>query len=75
MAPAASPKPKKPKTRQSPEALFKRRDTNKDGHMTLEEYIGNPDGRNVPALTKQFNQRDRNKDKRVTLEEMKEFAR
>jgi hypothetical protein len=43
--------------------------------MTLEEYIGNPDGRNVPALTKQFNQRDRNKDKRVTLEEMKEFAR
>lgn len=75
VAPAASPKPKKPKTRQSPEAIFKRRDTNKDGYMTLEEYIGNPDGRNVSALTKQFNQRDRNKDKRVTLEEMKEFVR
>ncbi len=75
VAPAASPKPKKRRKRQSPEALFKRRDTNKDGYMTLEEYIGNPDGRNVPALTKQFNQRDRNKDKRVTLEEMQEFVR
>jgi hypothetical protein len=44
---------------------------NKDGFMTLKEYIGNPEGRNVPALTKQFNKRDVNDDGRVTLEEMK----
>ena len=54
-----------------PEALFKRRDVNKDGFMTLKEYIGNPEGRNLPALTKQFNKRDANKDGRVTLAEMK----
>ena len=54
-----------------PEALFKRRDVNKDGFMTLKEYIGNPVGRNVPALTKQFNKRDANKDGRLTLAEMK----
>jgi len=54
-----------------PEVLFKRRDVNKDGFMTLKEYIGNPEGRNLPALTKQFNKRDANKDGRVTLEEMK----
>jgi arylsulfatase A-like enzyme len=54
-----------------PEALFKRRDVNKDGFMTLKEYIGNPVGRNLPALTKQFNKRDANKDGKLTLAEMK----
>jgi arylsulfatase A-like enzyme len=55
----------------NPEALFKRRDTNQDGFVTLKEYIGNPVGRNLPALTKQFNKRDANKDGRLTLAEMK----
>ncbi|MDG2223100.1 MAG: sulfatase-like hydrolase/transferase [Rubripirellula sp.] len=70
VAPAASPKPKKPATRQSPEAVFKRRDTNKDGHMTLEEFIGDPANRNVPVLTKRFNGWDTDRDGKVTLKEM-----
>ncbi|MFP6692887.1 MAG: sulfatase-like hydrolase/transferase [Pirellulales bacterium] len=51
--------------------LFKTRDVNQDGFVTLKEYIGNPVNRNVPALTKQFNKRDANKDGRLTLGEMK----
>ena len=39
--------------------------------ITLKEYIGNPKGRNVPALTKQFNRRDTNKDAKLTLKELK----
>ena len=39
--------------------------------ITLKEYIGNPKGRNVPALTKNFNRRDANKDAKLTLEELK----
>ena len=57
--------------RPDPAELFNRRDQNKDGFVTLNEYIGNPKGRNVPALTKQFNQRDVNNDSRLTLDEMK----
>ena len=53
------------------DALFKRRDTNKDGFLTLKEYIGNPKGRNVPALTKQFTTRDKNKDSRLSLQELR----
>ena len=55
----------------SSSSLSNRRDTNKDGFITLKEYIGNPKGRNVPALTKQFNRRDANKDAKLTLEELK----
>ena len=57
------PKPKRP----TPEQFLQRRDTNKDGLLTLKEYIGNPKGRNVPALTKQFNRRDANKDAKLTM--------
>ena len=64
---ASKPKPKRP----TPEKFLQRRDTNKDGFITLKEYIGNPKGRNVPALTKQFNRRDANKDAKLTLEELK----
>lgn len=59
------------KARPRAETLFTRRDTNKDGFLTLEEYIGNPKGRNVPALTKQFERRDNNKDSRLTINELK----
>ena len=50
--------------------LIERRDRNKDGFVTLEEFIGDPKNRNVPALTKQFKKRDANHDQRLTLEEM-----
>ena len=53
-----------------PAVLFKSRDKNQDGFLTLKEYIGNPKNRNVPVLTKRFNNWDRNKDSRVTLKEM-----
>ena len=69
--PAARPGEAAKPPGRSPETLFKARDTNKDGFVTLKEYIGNPKNRNVPALTKQFNKRDANKDGRLTLKEMK----
>ncbi len=66
------PASKKPApNRPSREEFLRRCDTNKDGSITLKEYIGNPKGRNVPALTKQFNRRDTNKDGKLTLEELK----
>ncbi len=55
----------------NPETFFKARDRDKDGFVTLEEYIGDPANRNVPALTRQFQQRDTNRDSRLTLEEMR----
>jgi hypothetical protein len=69
--PTRQPKKNNKKKRIDPTMLFKRRDTNNDGFVTLKEYIGNPKGRNVPALTRQFKQRDTNNDSRLTLDEMK----
>ena len=69
--------PQKPATsknerkRPDPTKRFERNDRNKDGFLTLEEYIGNPEGRNVPALTKQFSRRDGNADGKLTLPELK----
>ena len=54
-----------------PNTLFKRRDVNSDGFVTLKEYIGNPKNRDVKALTRQFKTRDKNEDERLSLEEMK----
>jgi hypothetical protein len=68
--PNGKPTTAKPK-RPTPEQFLQRRDTNKDGFITLKEYIGNPKGRNVPALNQQFNRRDANKDAKLTLEELK----
>ena len=55
--------------------IFTARDTNKDGVMTLEEYIGNPKGRNVPALQRNFKRFDKNGDGQVTLIEMEGNAK
>ena len=66
------PATKKPApNRPSPEEFLRRRDKNKDGSITLKEFIGNPKGRNVPALNQQFSRRDTNKDGKLTLEELK----
>ena len=75
-APKAKPKPRKPTTapapkRTSQDQFFKNRDRNKDGAITLEEYIGNPKGRNVPALTKRFKNFDSNGDGKLQLDELK----
>jgi uncharacterized sulfatase len=74
------PKPKRtvpvpaPK-RRSQDQFFKTRDRNEDGAITLEEFIGDPENRNVPALTKRFNQFDSNNDAKLSLEELKAAAR
>jgi len=61
------PRPKrattpKPPQRASQDQFFRSRDRNGDGEITLEEFIGNPEGRNVPALTKRFKNFDSNGD-------------
>jgi uncharacterized sulfatase len=38
--------------------LFTARDANKDGAVTLKEFIGAPKGRNVPVLTERFKKLD-----------------
>ncbi|MBT6851591.1 MAG: sulfatase-like hydrolase/transferase, partial [Opitutae bacterium] len=63
---ASTPKPKKTYSA----TQFKRMDKNKDGFLTLKEYIGNPKGRNLPALKKQFSRRDGNADGKLTLAEL-----
>lgn len=70
-----TPAPEKtsPKTetrRQSQEGLFRNRDRNKDGVITLKEFIGNPEGRNVTVLTERYKKMDRNSDGKITLKEM-----
>ncbi|MFP6893989.1 MAG: sulfatase/phosphatase domain-containing protein, partial [Opitutales bacterium] len=66
------PAAKKPTAnRPSPEEFLRKRDKDKDGSITLKEFIGNPEGRNVPALNKQFTRRDGNADGKLTLEELK----
>ena len=44
---------------------------NSDGEITLEEFIGNPDGRNVAALTKRFQQFDADGDGALVIDELK----
>ena len=57
-------------TRRSQEQFFKSRDRNGDGAITLEEFIGNPEGRNVPALTKRFKKFDSNGDGKLQPAEL-----
>ena len=59
-----------PKDR-SPEKFFQARDHNSNGEITLEEFIGNPDGRNVAALTKRFQQFDADGDGALVIDELK----
>ena len=61
--------------RPGPEEFLRRRDKNKDGSITLEEFIGDPRNRDVPALKKQFSRRDRNGDGNLTLDELKNTRR
>lgn len=64
---ADKPAPK----RRSQEQFFKSRDRNGDGMITLDEFIGNPKGRNVPALTRRFKKLDSNGDGKLQLDELK----
>ncbi len=65
------PKDTAPK-RPSRDLFFKSRDRNSDGAITLEEFIGNPKRRNVPALTKRFKTIDSNSDGELLLDELKQ---
>ena len=64
-----SPAPKQ-RSQRSQEQFFKNRDRNQDGAVTLEEFIGNPKGRNVPVLTKRFKQMDTDGDGKLLPEEL-----
>lgn len=74
---ANTPSQEKPKSQsdspapQSRDQFFRNRDRNRDGSITLEEFIGNPEGRNVPALTKRFKNFDSNGDGKLQPSEMK----
>ena len=67
--PRRSPTSQAPK-RPSQDQFFKTRDRNGDGAITLEEFIGNPEGRNVPALTKRFEKFDSNGDGKLQPAEL-----
>ncbi|MAO84191.1 MAG: hypothetical protein CMH50_09980 [Myxococcales bacterium] len=69
--PAPKPSPAQSRPSRSPEQLFKIRDQNGNGFLSLEEYIGDPTNRNVPAITKRFNRFDTTQDGKLTLEELK----
>ena len=45
------------------------------GVITLEEFIGNPKGRNVPALTKRFKQLNSNGDDKLQLDKSRKTTR
>lgn len=64
---APTPDPK----RRSQDQFFRNRDCNSDGVITLEEFIGNPKGRDVPALTNRFKKIDSNGDGKLRLDELK----
>ncbi|MBT5903193.1 MAG: sulfatase-like hydrolase/transferase [Opitutaceae bacterium] len=51
-------------------SLFERRDQNKDGLVSLEEFIGAPKGRNIPVLTKRFHALDKDGDSHLSELEM-----
>ena len=59
----------------SPDQFFKSRDRNTDGVITLKEFIGKPEGRNVSALTKRFKRIDTNGDGKLQLAELKTQTR
>jgi arylsulfatase A-like enzyme len=61
--------------RRSPDQFFKSRDRNTDGVITLKEFIGKPEGRNVSALTKRFKRIDTNGDGKLQLDELKTQTR
>ena len=62
-----TPTPKRP----SRDQFFRSRDRNNDGAITLQEFIGNPKGRDVPALTRRFKKFDSNGDGKLQLNELK----
>ena len=51
--------------------FFRNRDRNGDGAITLEEFIGNPEDRDVPALTRRSRKIDSKGDGRLQLGELK----
>jgi hypothetical protein len=78
-APSDTPKKQKPAKgdRQKANAtqLFKKLDTNTDGHLTLEEFKSGPKGQKNPAKAEEFYKKaDKDSDGKLTLEEFRPRA-
>ena len=71
---ASTAKRRPPTTGRDFGRMFKRLDSDKDGFVTLQEFIGDRKDK-ADALTSQFNKRDADKDSRLTLEEMRKLTR
>jgi Ca2+-binding EF-hand superfamily protein len=59
------------KPKASPEDLFKRLDTNSDGKLTLEEFIGKRTGEAADKAKANFPKFDKNSDGALDLDEFK----
>jgi uncharacterized sulfatase len=55
--------------RPDPATVFRRRDRDKDGLLTLQELIGDPDRRDASALSRRFKALDKNSDGRLSFAE------
>lgn len=71
---AQAPKAQQAPKKKSPEKLFAKRDTNGDGKLTLEEYIGKKSG-NSSARVEYFRILDQDSDGSLTLAEFKDRSK
>jgi Ca2+-binding EF-hand superfamily protein len=71
-AQAAKPKPRpKAKAPRTPEQRFTKFDANKDGKLTLEEFVGRRTGDEKQKAENQFRKRDKDADGAVSADEFK----
>lgn len=72
----AGNKSKKADRKHDPEAVFKKLDSNSDGHVTKEEFLASRKGKKNPEkAAKRFVKADANKDGRISREEFVAMAR